>query len=120
MWYIIPCIIALAAYTIYQFATGKTAKDFIFAMVSLIIICFLTVGVYTTSSQLNKDKRDIAQLHINYRQEIANTKYNTIQETMNAYYDQRISETCTVVDGVTVDVEYSIKPSHTEMELNKQ
>ena len=120
MWNIIPCIILLAAYTTYMFAKGKTAKDFIFAIISLIMVCLLTVGVFTTSSKLDKDKADIAQLHYNYREEIQNTKYTTIQETMQAYYDQRISETCTVVDGVTVDVQYSIKPSHTELELNKQ
>lgn len=119
MWYIVPCIIALAAYTTYQFATGKTAKDIIFAFLSLILVCLLTIGVFTTSSQLDKDKSDIAQLHYNYREEIQTTKYNTIQETMNAYYDQRISETCTVVDGVTVDVQYSIKPTQIETELNK-
>lgn len=120
MWCLIPSIIALLAYTIYRFAKAKTAQDFLVSSFLLILVALSTTGTIYTSIQIDKAKDDITQCHLNYRQEIQNTKYNTIQETMNAYYDQRISETCTVVDGVTTDVQYSIKPKLTEFVTNKE
>ena len=91
-------------------------RDIIVLVLTVLSLIFVVIGLCLYKSQSTKYEERTTSLFNFYKNEIEINRQEVVQETMEAYYENRIQETATVVDGVTRHVEYAIKPIFTQQD----
>lgn len=111
MWSLITAVILLCALTLFILLTWNkySVRDIISLVLVVFSLIFVVTGLGLYKSQQVKYEERTTKLYDFYKNEIQINRQEVIQETMEAYYENRIQETATVVDGVTRRVEYAIK-----------
>lgn len=112
MWSLITAVILLCALTLFILLTwNKYSVRDIVALVLTIFSLILTItGLGLYKSNQVKSEQEKQKIHNFYQRELKIQREEVVQETMEAYYENRIQETATVVDGITKHVEYAIRP----------
>ena len=112
MWSLITAVILLCALTLFILLTwNKYSVRDIVALVLTIFSLILTItglGLYKSNQVKNEQEKQ--KIYNFYQRELKIQREEVVQETMEAYYENRIQETATVVDGITKHVEYAIRP----------
>mgnify|MGYP001026736117 CR=1 FL=1 len=112
MWSLIIAVILLCALTLFILLTWNkySVRDIVTLVLTVFSLIFVVTGLGLYKSQQVKYEERTTKLYDFYKNEIEINRQEVVQETMEAYYENRIQETATVVDGVTRQVKYAIKP----------
>lgn len=112
MWSLLIAVILLCALTLFILLTWNkySIRDIITLVLTVFSLIFVVTGLGLYKSQQVKYEERTTKLYDFYKNEIEINRQEVVQETMEAYYENRIQETATVVDGVTRQVKYAIKP----------
>ena len=112
MWSLIIAVILLCALTLFILLTWNkySVRDIVTLVLTIFSLIFVVTGLGLYKSQQVKYEEHTTKLYDFYKNEIEINRQEVVQETMEAYYENRIQETATVVDGVTRQVKYAIKP----------
>ena len=112
MWSLIIAVILLCALTLFILLTWNkySVRDIVTLVLTVFSLIFVVTGLCLYKSQQVKYEERTTKLYDFYKNEIEINRQEVVQETMEAYYENRIQETATVVDGITRQVKYAIKP----------
>lgn len=112
MWSLIIAVILLCALTLFILLTWNkySIRDIVVLVLTVFSLIFVVTGLGLYKSQQVKYEERTTKLYDFYKNEIEINRQEVVQETMEAYYENRIQETATVVDGITRQVKYAIKP----------
>ena len=112
MWSLITAVILLCALTLFIIFTWNkySVRDIIALVLSIFSLIFVVTGLGLYKSNQVRNEQEKTKLYNFYINELKIQREEVVQETMEAYYENRIQETATVVDGITKHVEYAIRP----------
>lgn len=121
MWSLIIAVILLCALTLFILLTWNkySVRDIVTLVLTVFSLIFVVTGLGLYKSQQVKYEERTTKLYNFYKNEIEINRQEVVQETMEAYYENRIQETATVVDGITRQVKYAIKPVLDKYPLQK-